>query len=413
MFTRIIVILMLALTASVSFAKDEPKKLSDDDRKSLAKVNLVIVMRKNERANFAGSKDGKSQITIGDQKADFRVNIDAISSTFWTVQYGANAGDSVQVDRKQVLSNLFGKDMTEELKAQVQRALKNLGIYPISWGGNSAIDNSPYAAHAEVLLRVDLDLPVGAGYKQAFKDKTLNLIAEIPAAQLYEQIVLGITPVADPAAGSKFEIVNNTSDHVVGLFSYDKRDDKLSYLVERDDMVIRPGQKLPLMLPSELCKGPEIMVVMMSDATYAESPMSTVCQSGAFPDLKTGDRFQITGKRSKKDWVTAFYGLHTIKFQKTDGKLENGRLTGKGWTNFHGDVHVSEYKDGFRHGTGNFCAKLDSGEIDVYLNKYANGYPEEGYRIILQPNRVNKDPTNGFASISFEKLYKKLCFWDY
>lgn len=412
MVARFVTIFVLIMMTGVSFAKEEAGKLSEEDRKALEKVNLIVVMRNNARASVAGNKDGKATVTVADQSAMFQVNIDAISSTFWTVQYGESAGGGVQVNRKQVLSELFGKDMTEDLKARIERALKNIGIYPISWGGNSVIDNS-FAAQAQVLLRIDLDMPAGIMVKQALQNKELHLIAEIPAAQIYEQVVLGIKPAADPSASAKFEVVNNASEHIVGLYSYDKRDDKLTNVVPRNSMLLKPGEKLQLMMPTEFCSGPEIMIVMMSDATYAESPMATVCQTGRFPDLKMAERYPITGAQTKQNWVTAFYGLHTIKFQKTEGKLENGRLTGKGWTSFHGDVHVAEFKDGFRHGTGNFCAKMDNGDIDVSLNKYNDGYPEQGYRIILQRNRMNKDPTNNFEPITFDKLYKKLCFWDY
>lgn len=412
MLARVVLALIIAITSIASYAKDEPKKLSDEDRKALAKVNFVIVMRKNDRATATGNADGKAAVKVADQNASFRVNIDAINSTYWTVQADPEGGQGVQVDRKQVLANIFGKDMTEELKAQIQRELKRMGIYPVSWGGNAAIDESVYAAEAQVLLRVDFELPVGAAYKQALQTKALHTIAEIPAAPLYEQIVLGAP--APVQAGSKVTITNNAKESVVGLLVYDKRDDKFNYLVnDRDDMIIRPEANIAFNFHADTCSSPTILMVVFADATYAEAAMSDVCTAGTFPDLKTAERFPITGQRTKKDLVTIFYSLNTLKFQKTEGKFDKHRLTGKGWTNFHGDVFVSEFKDGFRQGTGNFCAKGNGGTVNVQMNMYNNGLPENGYNIILEPNKVNKDPTNRFEPISFEKLYKKLCFWEY
>ena len=111
--------------------------------------------------------------------------------------------------------------------------------------------------------------------------------------------------------------------------------------------------------------------------------------------------------------MTISHALHTLKFKKTEGTFDKHRLTGKGWTELHGDVLVSEFKDGFRHGTDNFCAKGRGGTVDVHLNKYNMCVPETGYFMVLEPSKVNKDPTNGFAPISFENLYKKPCFWGY
>ncbi len=409
---RVLVALFIALTSALSFAKDEPKKLSDEDRKALAKVNLVVVMRNNQRATVSSNNDGKVTATIKDQDAPFRINIDAIKSTYWTVQYAGDGGQDVQVDRQQVMTSIFEKDVTEELKARITRELRKLGIYPVKFEGNSVFDNSPYAAEAQVLLKIDLELPAGEIFRRELQSKNLQTIVEIPAAPIYEQIVLGITaPVTDT---TKVTITNTHKESVVGLLSLDKRDKKYGFIVsDRDDMIVKPGEAIYLKFPPDACDPNIIALVVFADATYAETPMSEFCKAGAFPDLKTAERYPITGYRTQSDLVTIFYSLHTLKFQKTEGSFDKHRLTGKGWTNFHGDVHVSEFKDGYRHGTGNFCAKGSGGTVDVYLNKYDKGAPETGYFMVLEPNKVNKDPTNGFAPISFEKLYKKLCFWEY
>ena len=412
MFARVVVALLIALSSTTSLAKDDQKKLSDEDRKALDKVNLVVVMRNNQRASVTTHADGKAVATIKDQNASFRVNIDAIKSTYWTVQYADDGGQGVQVDRQQVMTSIFEKDVTEELKSRITRELRKMGIYPIKFEGNSVVDNSPYAAEAQVLLKIDLDLPVGEIFRRELQSKNLQTIVEIPAAPIYEQVVLGIKPpVADT---TKVTITNTHKESVVGLLSLDKRDKQYGFIVkDRDDMIVKPGQAIYLKFPPDACDPNIIALVVFADATYAESPMSELCTAGAFPDLKTAERYPITGHRTQQDLVTIFYSLHTLKFQKTEGSFDNHRLTGKGWTNFHGDVHVSEFKDGYRHGTGNFCARSNGGTVQVYMNEYDKGAPRTGYTIILEPNKVNKDPTNGFAPISFEKLYKKLCFWDY
>jgi hypothetical protein len=148
---------------------------------------------------------------------------------------------------------------------------------------------------------------------------------------------------------------------------------------------------------------------MFSDATFAEIPINEICKNAVAINLKGFDKYKIIANRSKKEWVDAFYSLYTFKFSKTDGISSGVNFSGKGWTNFHGDTHMSNFKNGLREGQGNFCYETQLDYIKVEFHVYENGYSTKNLSYPLYPKKINKDPTNDYKIIPFNEIHSRWC----
>jgi hypothetical protein len=390
----------------IAISAELKSKLSEKERDLLAKMDLLILAKNTTRTNISRDSNNKIIIKSANNRDKLRVNIEAIDGRNWLTQYTADY-QGVYVNRRQVMSNVYGKEMTVEFQKRIQKALNKLGLYQFDWGGGALTDEA-YATDVQVLLKADLELPAGARYKSAIEENSMFVVGEVSALKIYENVVLNIFEKPNLKT---IDMTNNTGEHVVGVFSFDGHSDKFSHLIERDDLMA-PGSKFDIKLGEDDCEGPKSLVVMMSDATYFNAMINALCEYESI-NINAMNRYKITGNITQKSiFYNVFYALRGVKFKKTKGQFSNGKLTGRGWTEFHGDYHVSEFKDGYRDGQGTFCTKSGDGYI-AHINEYANGYPVKGYKFSMQRNRMNRDPFDGDKPITYEKLFKKVCFWDY
>ena len=319
----------------------------------------------------------------------------------------SNPDDSKNInDRDQLFSNLFSRNMSDEFKKRVTGALTEIGarrVNTISYDLNSGAD-------AQVFMRADLGLEYYSDIKAALDSGQLIQVATLSMATILEEVVLGIKPTV---TNTTIRITNNMDKRVVGVLIYNKLADELEYLETKDEMALEGGKSIQIQIPQQHCKTKRSIILMISDATYAETPLSQACNPEFQFDLKKSTKYPINAADIKNQWLYAFYGLKSFDFTKTQGKFNNGTFSGKGWTKLHGDVTISDFVNGYRHGLAVMCLLQDTGHVLYRVIPYNMGniiqdkskvYPSS----LFLRGTLNRDPQTLQPS-TFDQLYTKYC----